>query len=94
MRTIISESISEICLLIFSSLERDKMDMHYLKDLSQEKRKHILERFFSGWDKKVEAEKEKGSIRVCKELNITGTNNPTYVYEPIDDWNVKLTLTI
>ena len=70
--------------------------VQHLNNLSQEKRKHILERFFASWAKEVEptSERNAGYIRSYRELNITGTDDPTYTYEPIDDWNVKLTLTI
>lgn len=72
------------------------MRVIHLKDIVQEKRRYILERFFANWDKSAESEakRKSGYVRSYKELNITGTDDPTYVYEPIDDWNVKLTLTI
>ena len=73
------------------------MSKIHLKDITQEKRKYIFERFFSGFDKPPvdeKVERKNRYVRTVKELNITGTDDPTYVYEPIDDWNVKLTLTI
>ena len=69
----------------------------HLKDIMQEHRRYILERFFSGFDKKSadeNSEKKTGYVRAVKVLNIIGTDDPIYIYEPVDDWNVKLTLTI
>ena len=68
----------------------------HLNELSQERRKYILERFFSRWNEKDDSETEikKGHIRTVKTLNITGTDDPVYTVEFIDDWNVNLGLTI
>ena len=67
----------------------------HLKDVPQERRRYILERFFQNWDKPYQpTETKKGHTRVEKDLIITGTDDPTYKVEHIDERHIHLTLEI